>query len=405
MKWLKRLLIAAVSTAAVCGALAGAAWFLYPFLSWKYDCLSSPAYLTVDETQYGFASLSSKQQEDYRAVYTALSDRFSEDETVSDGKETILGTSVALPHPLSGDEAAAVYKALINDIPMLFYLNNSLWYQGVDFPGLSGNVVYMIVGYRMDAKTRATAKAEIKQAAAELLCDLPADEYDRELLLHDRLINACTYDTEAAKDGNEKDPAYLSRYTLYGALAEKKAVCAGYAKAYQYLCTCAGLYARSVTGTDQKNGIAHMWNEVTVLGAVGYVDTTWDDSEDRLTHRYFNLTAEEMAKTHTWDAARYPAPALPSAENYYVHEGLYLDVANEEKIVALTAKALREGRIAELRFAETAYAKARQYMESGTPFGLAVNRLSGKTVIRDRYYTFSDDDTCVEIVFLEQKNS
>ena len=68
-------------------------------------------------------------------------------------------------------------------------------------------------------------------------------ELDRELYLFDSLASRCSYDTEAASNGEN-----WKAYTQYGALVDGKAVCEGYARAMQSLLSCGGWKVRSSVG-------------------------------------------------------------------------------------------------------------------------------------------------------------
>ena len=89
-------------------------------------------------------------------------------------------------------------------------------------------------------------------------------------MLHDRLAAQVMYDGSAA-----------NAHDAYGALVDGKAVCEGYAKAFQYLLQKAGMQSFLITGssTNPVSGTAegHAWNVVRVAGEYYHVDTVWDD--------------------------------------------------------------------------------------------------------------------------------
>lgn len=130
------------------------------------------------------------------------------------------------------------------------------------------------------------------------------DERDKLRALHDYLIKNCQYDTEAAADGSKVNGADAP-FTAYGALVDGKAVCAGYARAFTLLCQGAGLDAIYVVDA----GMNHGWNAVRLEGETYFIDCTFDDPVpdrgDEASDRYFLLTADELAETHTWDRAFY----------------------------------------------------------------------------------------------------
>ena len=156
-------------------------------------------------------------------------------------------------------------------------------------------------------------------------------EYQKELALHDYLVKNCTY-------GNG-DPENDNEFRAYGALIEKEAVCNGYAEAMALLLSCAGLENRYVVGTATVNrGIAvvenedekrenHAWNLVKINGTWYHLDSTWDDpvgDYELVSHAYFNMSDELMARDHIWDREKYDA--CPDMQwNYFRREHAYFE--------------------------------------------------------------------------------
>mgnify|MGYP004455352699 CR=1 FL=1 len=84
------------------------------------------------------------------------------------------------------------------------------------------------------------------------------------------------------------------------ALANKKAVCAGYAYTYQFLLSQVGI--ESIYIAAQTKNEQHAWNLVKIDGHYFHVDCTWDSSL-AFSHRYFMLNDEEFNEdgSHTED--------------------------------------------------------------------------------------------------------
>lgn len=116
-------------------------------------------------------------------------------------------------------------------------------------------------------------------------------QYEIALVLHDALVKDVTYDLNAKNAHN-----------AYGAIVGKRAVCEGYAEAYQYLLQRCGIQSYLVTGTSHNEG--HEWNLVRLDGNYYYTDVTWDDpvSNDEknkpVYHAYFNVTTAILQKDH-----------------------------------------------------------------------------------------------------------
>ncbi len=93
-------------------------------------------------------------------------------------------------------------------------------------------------------------------------------EVEKALLIHDRLALTCEYDFDSLKRADKNNI-----YNLYGTLVEGKAVCQGYALAYDYLLEEIGMESYVCS----SNYLKHAWNIITVDGVPYHVDVTWDD--------------------------------------------------------------------------------------------------------------------------------
>lgn len=160
-------------------------------------------------------------------------------------------------------------------------------------------------GETLDGKSALLAQNQTKflDAAGELIYGdkYPSGgDYDKELYLHDRLLAHVTY-----------DDAYLNEQNAYTAIVEGKAVCAGYAFAFQYLLMRNGIESYYVVGTAgvDKAGkpVGHAWNIAKISDVWYYVDPTWDDSDDEYApyHAYFNLDTDLLTRDHVLDPYPY----------------------------------------------------------------------------------------------------
>lgn len=82
--------------------------------------------------------------------------------------------------------------------------------------------------------------------------------------------------------------------SAYSALVNGRTVCAGYARAFQYLMQQLGVPCYYCTGYAGEN---HAWNIVRLDDGYYNVDTTWDDTGDG-TYDYFNKTDADYADSH-----------------------------------------------------------------------------------------------------------
>ena len=110
-------------------------------------------------------------------------------------------------------------------------------------------------------------------------------------------------------------PTPRASFTPYGALVSRKAVCLGFATAFQLLMDLSGVECITVVGASSSSREDHAWNMVRLDGRWYCVDVTWDanhreygdTSGGREGWRYFNVTSDYMAWTnHQWDYSRVP---------------------------------------------------------------------------------------------------
>lgn len=168
-------------------------------------------------------------------------------------------------------------------------------------------------------------EAKVKKVVASVVKS-GMTEFQKELALHDYVVNNTKYDYEKLKSNSVLD----DDFTAYGVLINKTAVCEGYAEAMYRLLSAAGIENKIAIGTGA--GTPHAWNIVKIDGKYYHLDTTFDDpisnSGDVLSYNYFNITDSQMAKDHTWTKSDYPA-CTSTAANYYIKKGLYAKSSEE----------------------------------------------------------------------------
>lgn len=191
-----------------------------------------------------------------------------------------------------GLDADEVYRALEAQYPYAFALH------AVTRPN---HTIELTPEVSRQARQEQAREYASVLAAGSISQTMTAEEKLR--ALHDMLIRLCEYDVDTAALDTPDGAA--APFAADGALLDHKAVCAGYGRAYEMLCEAAGLKVIYVASEEMNHG----WNAVRLGGTTYYIDCTFDDPiPDRgeyVTDRYFLLTAEELAETHTWDKAFY----------------------------------------------------------------------------------------------------
>ncbi len=204
---------------------------------------------------------------------------------------------------LTLEELRRAYALFSSDYPECFWLGTNYRYSQIEG---EPTVLAMEPNYSFEGAELTEAKAAIRAKIDAIIEDMPdTSNYEKALYLHD----AVAKNTEYKMVGEHQ--------TAYGALVSNKAVCAGYAAAYQLLLNEAGIPAWTVSGVSYdpstNEQMPHAWCVVWIDGVCLYTDVTWDDQGDELYHSYFCLEKSEMGKDHVVNSDVF---SLPTCEHY-----------------------------------------------------------------------------------------
>lgn len=223
-----------------------------------FDAVSYPYYEMLDE----------KGKHLYRQIYANANDliqMFAPVENVSAG------------------QLRTVFQAVYNDHPELFWLDTAYFCKYKR----DGQCVEIDLRFNRTALDLEESKAAFNENASALLSGaggLPSD-YEKEKYIHDALIDRASYDMGAEMN-----------QSAYSALVNGQTVCAGYARAYQYLLQQLSIPCYYCTGYAGEN---HAWNIVGLEDGYYNVDTTWDDTDmEGASYDYFNKNDQDYAGTH-----------------------------------------------------------------------------------------------------------
>ena len=220
---------------------------------------------SAEEYPY-YQMLSENQQSVYRQIYANaqnLTEKFAPEKTVS------------------ASDVKTAFEAMIGDHPEMFWLETGYSSKYL----ANGQCVEIDLKYNSTADDLESAKQRFDAAAQNLITGSASldSNYEKEKYVHDALASAVTYDLTA--DMNQ---------SAYSALVNGKSVCAGYARAYQYLLQQLGIPCYYCTG---YSGGDHAWNIVKLEDGYYNVDVTWDDAA-AIRYDYFNKTDADFASTH-----------------------------------------------------------------------------------------------------------
>ncbi|MGI6329862.1 MAG: transglutaminase domain-containing protein [Bacilli bacterium] len=226
--------------------------------------------------------------------------------------------------PIKEESLQNVYRAFMNDNPDHFWVDNLVYYTNSN----TNQVIKIDFKFNVDEKEKEKRQEEIDQVVKEILAPINKEmtEYDQVKYIYDYIIDNTIYDYQAPDNQN-----------IYSVLINGRSVCAGYARTFQYLMNkldIFNLYVTGTTTTEDNQTLGHAWNLVRLDNQFYNIDSTWGNSifitdqslNNYKNYHYFNVTSEEIKKTHIFDAY-YPLPEAKGLKyNYYIKEKLLFTV-------------------------------------------------------------------------------
>ena len=280
--------------------------------------------VSISADKYVYGTLSKEAQTCYDRILDCML-AFEEETTLSASDEKVL------------EEA---YKAVFADYGGIF------WVDGYSYKTYTrkDEVVGVVFSpkYTMTKEEKDAYQAQTDAVAAQWLSGLSADadDFTKSRYVFETLIDHVDYDTASENNQN-----ILSVF-LGGAT-----VCQGYADAVSCLLEDLGIPSCIISG--RANGEPHAWNLIRLDGEWYFLDATWGNSRymnaDRspvkhVNYAYLNVTSEELASTHTIGVSFAVPECTATADNYYVHEGLYFDTFDAQGIGQVFADGYYNGR-------------------------------------------------------------
>lgn len=178
-------------------------------------------------------------------------------------------------------ELKNAFMAVCNDHPELFWLNMGISYKYAP----SGKIVQIDLSFNYTANSIDQAKQSFEQNAKDIIYGTRGiqTDYEKEVFVHDSLVEKLNYDLNAPIN-----------QSAYSALVQNRTVCAGYARAFQYIMQQLSIPTYYCTGYAGQN---HAWNIIKLDGEYYNVDVTWDDTKPS-TYDYFNCSDLDYATDH-----------------------------------------------------------------------------------------------------------
>lgn len=258
------------------------------------------------------------------------------------------------------EEIGKVFQAVLADHPGYFWLSGS----SAGTVRTMGNLTTV---YFRPSFTGSASAAELRREKAAL--DAKADGlvalarrhssvlYEQIVFLHDSLVRRTDYRMNAPHC-----------YDAYGCLVLGKAVCAGYAAAFQLLMErlgveCGRIHGRSASALTGET--SHEWNYIRLPAGCCFIDVTWDDpvvsgggASDNLSHAFFGLGLRELRLTHQISSdQKLPSPICDSYD-YYRYYGRYLERYSFEAVRTVAQRQLARERSFSVKFGTSAQTDA-----------------------------------------------
>lgn len=232
----------------------------------------------------GYNSLNDSNEKKLYIAIKANADKIT-DEKYKNSSYYLLSPITISGANLSTSQIKKVVYAFQFDNPEFFWISNLFNYSS----GQNKTVVRLTSIFSSSEKENAAKKFSQKISEITAKASRQPNEYEKELFVHDYLIDNCTYKKDSSNN--------YKIYTAYGCLVGKEAVCEGYSKAMQVLLCKLGIRCQTVTGSRDKED--HMWNVAKIDNKWYHVDVTWDCAGELQKYDYFNLSEELTKKSHT----------------------------------------------------------------------------------------------------------
>ncbi len=203
---------------------------------------------------------------------------------------------VSEPSNTTYEEILEIMNIFVYDHPEFYWLDETIYYNSEQ-----GYTIGVMQDFT-DGTSRQSVKEHIereKQDYIDIALSYNTD-YERVKYIHDRLLYEATYEM------NDWDQSIVSVFL------SKKTVCAGYSKAFSYLCNAIGIDTICVLGYN------HAWNKVKLDGFWYNVDVTNDHSS----YDYFLISDSRLSQTDYQSGTTYTMRYLE--ENKIVELEFYL---------------------------------------------------------------------------------
>ncbi len=316
--------------------------------------------------QYHYEKLSKKEKEFYALMY----------EGMKKGDKTFYVNSK------KDERLDDILIYVLNDHPELYYVS-------MGYASPEDDKSKMVMAYNENKKIKKDRNRQLKETFNEVQAQVndTMSDYDKVKLVYDYVIARNEYVDDAKNNQN-----------IISSLVDRKTVCAGYARAAQYLLNKLGVKTTYITGEildpEEGENASHAWNLVNIDGNYFYFDATWGDqveSDNTLAHpcySYFMMSKQEMERLYKPDVK---VEETPVYDNLFTRTQTYINAYDEGVLASAFRNAMNtNATLIEVKFSDESYDYAKQQL-----FGDAsrvFNVLESIGLYQDNV-TYREDDT------------
>lgn len=206
-------------------------------------------------------------------------------------------------------EIYSASTAFFDDNPQIFWSDKSIV---CSYTSEKGAFVSSYSLYSFESINK--MNRQLSMEVLKIVNQAPAvtDHYYVEKFVHDTLVENCEYTVPSEKHGLAA--------TSFGCIVQNQANCEGITDGFNLLMKCLGYETLKIYGYSQGVGL-HTWSSIRLGNQWYMTDVTWDLRDSSHRYDYFNISTEEILKTHniekTYDKVEEYNISLELANRYF----------------------------------------------------------------------------------------
>ena len=255
-----------------------------------------------------------------------------------------------IPGSLTDVQAQRIVDYVQRDHPEIFWFQHGATYFFDAATHIVSRITFEYCMTREEAKKRGE-KIEMSLKAFLSSINDSMSDYEVTLRVYENIIGLVDYDTV----GLERQTTTVvpgvpdDLRSIYGVFVNKRAVCAGYAKATQYLLNLCGIECAYVTSDT------HAWNLVKLEGDYYHLDTTWGDLSNtkkdntragEIVYDCFCITSKELSRleSHTPTDIMMLPDCTATKCNYHRRQGLFFETYDFARVRNIVSESVAQNR-------------------------------------------------------------